>query len=135
MKCLALNHSREHSSYNRLCHLMYYFSFFFFFSSLVVATRNHNNPWRQHPNGSSAGGGVAGAGSARRGLLRRSKCHKDGEEEHNTAHSGCCFLLIGSIHQRIYKACYLNAIFFYPNGNTIHKYSCTSSTYQSPIRC
>lgn len=41
------------------------------------------------------------------------------------------FFLIGLIRQRIYKACYLNAIFFYQNDNTIHKYSCLSSTDQS----
>lgn len=56
---------------------------------------------------------------------------RNGEKEHNAAHLGCCFLLMGLIHQRIYKACYLNAIFFYQNDNTIHKYSCTSSTDQS----
>lgn len=57
------------------------------------------------------------------------------EKEHNTQNIlGCCFLLIGLIHQRIYKACYLNAIFFYQNDNTIHKYSCTSSTDQSSSR-
>lgn len=47
----------------------------------------------------------------------------------DTAHLGCRFPLIHLIHQRIYKACYLNAIFFYQNDNTIHEYSCTLSTY------
>ncbi len=46
----------------------------------------------------------------------------------DTEHLGCRFPLIHWIHQRIYKACYLNAI-SYQNDNTIHEYSCTFSTY------
>lgn len=72
-------------------------------------------------------------GSARRGLLCGSR-RWDAMKEHNTAQLGCCFRLIDLIHQRIYKACYLNAIFLYQNDNTIHKYSCTSSTDQSSSR-
>lgn len=51
-----------------------------------------------------------------------------GTNTEDTARLGCRFPLIHLIHQRIYKACYLNAI-FYQNDNTIHEYSCTLSTY------
>lgn len=56
-----------------------------------------------------------------------------GRNIEDTAHVGCRFPLIHLIHQRIYKACYLNAIFFFffftKNDNTIHEYSCTLSTH------
>lgn len=90
---------------------------------VVVAERMQESPWRLRPNSSDMGA------EALAKTLRR-----NGKKEHNTAHLGCCFLLIGLIHQRIYKACYLNAIFFYQNDNTIHKYSCTSSTDQPSSR-
>lgn len=69
-------------------------------------------------------------------LLQMSQRRQDTMRTKNTTRNilGCCFLLIGLIHQRIYKACYLNAIFFYQNDNTIHKYSCLSSTDQSSSR-
>lgn len=46
----------------------------------------------------------------------------------DTAHLDCRFPLIHMIHQRIYKACYLNT-FFSQNDNTVHEYSCTLLTY------
>lgn len=100
----------------------------------VVAERKHESSQRLRPSG-----WATGAGSARRGLLCSSKCHKDaetpGEKEHNTARLGCCFLLIGLIHRRIYKACYLNAIFFY---QTITPFINTAARHQQisrPVVC
>lgn len=63
-------------------------------------------------------------------VIRQTERHRKtwGRNIEDTEHLGCRFPLIHWIHQRIYKACYLNAI-SYQNDNTIHEYSCTFSTY------
>lgn len=128
MRCWALNHYQEHSSYYLRCRLMYYFPFFRPRCKNANRLKGRRKTSRRlRPNARSPPPFV---------WLQMSQRRRDTMRTKNTTRNilGCCFLLIGSIHQRIYKACYLNAIFFYQNDNTIHKYSCLSSTDPSSSR-
>lgn len=138
----TLNGIIIHSSCNLQCWMIYCcFSIYSVKSKLAEAELNHNpfkkchETWTVHPDGlwfSSATGGLHYTPEYHVPLrdperfavafyvisVIRQTCSSKRQWEtwdrniEDTAHLGCRFPLIHLIHQRIYKACYLNAIFF-----------------------